>query len=91
MAQWQRIYLPNVGDVGLIPGSRRSLGEGNGNLPQYFCLGNPTGQRSLAGYSPWGHKRVRHNLATKQQQQFLYLKDLSPALLKIIVSYTLSI
>ena len=27
------------------------------------------GQRSLAGYSPWSLKRVRHNLATKQQQQ----------------------
>ena len=25
------------------------------------------GQKSLAGYSPWGHKRVRHDLATKQQ------------------------
>ena len=25
------------------------------------------GQRSLAGYSPGGHKRVSHNLATKQQ------------------------
>ena len=25
-------------------------------------------QRSLEGYSPWGRKRVRHNLATKQQQ-----------------------
>ena len=23
-------------------------------------------QKSLAGYSPWGHKRVRHDLATKQ-------------------------
>ena len=23
-------------------------------------------QRSLVGYSPWGRKRVRHNLATKQ-------------------------
>ena len=31
----------NVGDVGLIPGSRRSPGEGNGNLLQYPCLGNP--------------------------------------------------
>ena len=27
------------------------------------------GQRSLAGYSPRGCKRVGHNLATKQQQQ----------------------
>ena len=26
------------------------------------------GQRSLTGYSPWGHKRVRYDLATKQQQ-----------------------
>ena len=24
-------------------------------------------QRSLVGYSPWDHKRVSHNLATKQQ------------------------
>ena len=24
------------------------------------------GERSLAGYSPWGHKRVRHDWATKQ-------------------------
>ena len=28
------------GDGGLIPGSRRSLGEGNGNPLQYSCLGN---------------------------------------------------
>ena len=32
------------------------LGEGNGNLLQYFSLENPHGQKSLAGYSPWGHK-----------------------------------
>ena len=25
-------------------------------------------REELAGYSPWGRKRVRHNLATKQQQ-----------------------
>ena len=28
------------------------------------------GQRSLAGYSPWGHKRIGHNLAMKRQQQW---------------------
>ena len=28
-------------DSGLIPGSGRSPGEGNGNPPQYSCLGNP--------------------------------------------------
>ena len=27
--------------LGLIPGSGRSLGEGNGNPFQYSCLGNP--------------------------------------------------
>ena len=31
----------NVGDLGLIPGSERSPGEGNGNPLQYSCLENP--------------------------------------------------
>ena len=31
----------NVGDLGSIPGSGRSPGEGNGNPLQYSCLGNP--------------------------------------------------
>ena len=31
----------NVGDLGSIPGSGRSPGEGNGNPLQYFCLENP--------------------------------------------------
>ena len=43
-------------DMGSIPRSGRSLGVENGNLLQYSCLENPHGQRSLAGYSPWGHK-----------------------------------
>ena len=30
----------NAGDVGSIPGSGRSLGEGNDNPLQYSCLGN---------------------------------------------------
>ena len=30
-----------AGDVGSIPGLGRSPGEGNGNLLQYACLGNP--------------------------------------------------
>ena len=30
----------NAGDLGSIPGSGRSLGEGNGNPLQYFCLEN---------------------------------------------------
>ena len=31
----------NARDVGSIPGSERSLGEGNCNLLQYSYLGNP--------------------------------------------------
>ena len=30
-----------AGDMGLVPGPRRPLGEGNGNQLQYSCLGNP--------------------------------------------------
>ena len=43
----------NAGDLGSIPGLGRSPGEGNGDplLP-----GESHGQRSLAGYSPWGRK-----------------------------------
>ena len=31
----------NVGNLGLIPGSERSPGEGNGNPLWYSCLENP--------------------------------------------------
>ena len=34
------LLLANAGDVGLIPGSGRSFGGGNGNSLQYSCLGN---------------------------------------------------
>ena len=46
----------NVGDLGSILGLGKSPGGGHGNPLQYSCLENPHGQRSLAGYSPWGHK-----------------------------------
>ena len=40
----------NVGDLGSIPGSGRSPGEGNGT--PVFLPGESHGQRSLVGYSP---------------------------------------
>ena len=52
----------NVGDIGSVPGSEGSPGEGNGKPLQYSSHRH----RSLAGYSPWGHKRVRQDLVTKQ-------------------------
>ena len=45
-----------MGDLSSIPGLGRSPGEGHGNQLQCSCLENPHGQRSLAGYSPWGLK-----------------------------------
>ena len=48
----------NAGDVGSIPGLGRSPREGNGSPLQYSYLENFHGQRRLAGYGLWGHKRV---------------------------------
>ena len=48
--------------MSLVPGSGRSPGEGKGSPPQVFLPGNP-----MAGYSPWGPKRVGHDLMPKQQ------------------------
>ena len=63
-------YPPtNAGDLGSIAGSGRSPRGGNGKPTSVFLPGKFHGQRSLVGYSPWGHKKVRHNLVTKQQQK----------------------
>ena len=48
----------NAGDPGSIPGQGQSPGEGNSYSEQFSCLENPDGQRSLVGYSPWGHKEL---------------------------------
>ena len=51
--------------MGSIPGSGRSPGGEHGNSLQYSCLENPPEQRSLAGYSPWGHKEPGTTEATE--------------------------
>ena len=65
-----------AGDLRLIPGLGRSPGGGHGNLLQYSCLENPHGQRSLAGYSPWGHKEsdTTERLSTAQHRGLLWNK-----------------
>ena len=54
--------LANAGDtrdVGFTPGSKRSPRAGNGRqLAPVFLPGKFHGQRSLAGYSPWGCKEL---------------------------------
>ena len=59
----------NAGDLGSRPGLGRSPGGGHGNPLQYPCLENPHGQRSLAGYSAWGHKEsdMTEGLSTAQR------------------------
>ena len=61
----------NVGDLGSIPRSGRSPGEGNGNPLQYSCLQNPTGLQ-----------RVAHDWATSLSLllQFSSVTQLCPTL-----------
>ena len=60
----------NSGDAGLIPGSRRSPGEGNGNPLWYPCLENPT-YRGAWQVTVLRIVTVGHYLVTEQQQQSL--------------------
>ena len=46
-------YTYNVGDLDLIPGLRRSPGEGHSNPLQYACLVHSVDRGALAGYSSW--------------------------------------
>ena len=64
--KWATFTSFHTGDVGFIPESGRCFGEGNSNPIRYSCLGNPT-NRTAWWVGSWGCKRVRHNLATKQQ------------------------
>ena len=47
---------------------RKKPGEGNGNLLQYSCLGNPK-DRGAWQATGQGCKRVGHDLMTKQQEE----------------------
>ena len=69
----------------MIPGSEKSPGEENGNLPLVFLPGEFHGQRSLAGLQSMVLHTVGHNLATKQQQyglQYFRWKSLFSASVK---------
>jgi len=44
-------------DVGLIPGSGRSPGEGNGNPLKYSRQENSMDRGAWQGYSSWGHNK----------------------------------
>ena len=69
----------NAGDsrhAGLIPGLGRSFGIGNGNPSQYSCLEKSHGQRSLAGYIPWGFKEW--NVTEHTERTMHLFEDMLP-------------
>ena len=65
----------HVGDLGLITRLGRSPGGGHGNPLQYSCLENPHGQRSLEGYSSWGHKESDMTEQLSTAQHIIYEID----------------
>ena len=61
--------LPASGvDAGLIPGSGRSPGEGNGNSHRYSCLENLM-DRGVWQATVHGVARAGHDLATKHHHR----------------------
>ena len=75
MAQTVNDPACDAGDPGLIPGSGRYPGEGNGNFPSFpvFLTGKSHGQKSLVSCSPWGRKE----LGTTGQLTLAYLRQYS--------------
>ena len=70
------VVLANTGDTrdsGLIPGSRRSPRRRKRQPTPVFLPGESNGQRNLVGYSTFGHKRVRHDLASEHTQTVTYM------------------
>ena len=71
VAQMVKESACNAGHLSSIPRLGRSPGRGDDSPLQYSCLENPHGQRSLAGYIPWGC-RVRHDWATHTHTHTLF-------------------
>ena len=61
----------NAGDMGSICVSGIPLGEGNGNLDQYSCLGNLMDKGAWQATVQGVAKELGRDLATKQQQAIL--------------------
>ena len=58
----------NVGDAGSTHWVEKISWRKKWQPTPVFLPGKSHRQRSLAGYSPWGHRRVGHDLVTKQQE-----------------------
>ena len=55
----------DTGDAGSIPGPGRIPWRRKCQPPPVFLPGESHGQRSLVGYSPWGHKELDTTEATE--------------------------
>ena len=69
----------NAEDLGLIPGSRRSPGEGNGTLHQYSCLEN---SMDTGAWWPKDHGVTEESDMTEQLTLSPRLCDGSPCQLR---------
>ena len=58
----------DAGDAGVISGSGRSPGEGNGYPFQYSCPEIPMARGAWCAIWSMGSQRVGHDLVTQQQQ-----------------------
>ena len=70
----------DIRDEGSVPGFGRSPGGGHWQPTPVFLPGESHGQRSLAGYSLWGYKNIRHDWRELAQHRYIYIVIL--ALLK---------
>ena len=68
LSAMQETWVPSLG-------WENSPGGGHGNPLQYSCLENLHGQRSLAGYSSWAHKKL--DMTEQQSTQTLKTKWMS--------------
>ena len=83
----------NAGDLGSIPGLGRSLGEGNGNPPQYSCLENSLDRGALQATVHWVTKesdmteQVILSLSSViLAYSFLFVKSLSGFGIRVMVA-----
>ena len=67
----------NVEDLGSIPGSGRSPGEGNGNPLQYSYLKKFPWTEEPGRLQSMRSQKVRHNLATEHTQAHIYILSLN--------------
>ena len=68
-----------AGDASLIPGLGTSPEGRNGNPLLYSCLGNPMDRGTWQAAVHGGHKRVGHDLVTKQQSIVYICKSQIPS------------